>query len=98
MRCLHDGRMVAREVGSWAGVDLPVTRLRRQVLVTEPVAGLALRVQFTIDFGTSFYFHREGRGLLLGLSPIRLRLAGDPGLARGCDVGTILLAGQQRFF
>ncbi len=23
---------------------------------------------FTIDFGTSFYFHREGPGLLMGMS------------------------------
>ncbi|MCV2490965.1 FAD-binding oxidoreductase [Geodermatophilus sp. YIM 151500] len=56
------------EVGSWAGVDLPVTPLRRQILVTEPVAGLDPHTPFTIDFETSFYFHREGEGLLLGLS------------------------------
>jgi sarcosine oxidase subunit beta len=56
------------EVGSWAGVDLPVTPLRRQVLVTEPVPGLDPRTPFTIDFGTSFYFHGEGRGLLMGMS------------------------------
>lgn len=58
----------SREVGAWAGVDLPVTPLRRQVLVTGPVTGLAPAVPFTIDFGTSFYFHREGQGLLLGMS------------------------------
>jgi sarcosine oxidase, subunit beta len=56
------------EVGSWAGVDLPVTPLRRQVLVTEPVPGLDPHTPFTIDFETSFYFHREGAGLLLGMS------------------------------
>jgi sarcosine oxidase, subunit beta len=56
------------EVGSWAGVDLPVTPLRRQVLVTEPVPGLDPHTPFTIDFDTSFYFHGEGRGLLLGMS------------------------------
>lgn len=60
------------EVGSWAGVDLPVSPLRRQVLVTEPVPGLDPRTPFTIDFGTSLYFHAEGhgagRGLLLGMS------------------------------
>jgi sarcosine oxidase, subunit beta len=56
------------EVGSWAGVDLPVTPVRRQVLVTEPVPGLDPRTPFTIDFDTSFYFHGEGRGLLLGMS------------------------------
>jgi sarcosine oxidase subunit beta len=58
----------AAEVGSWVGVDLPVTPLRRQILVTEPVAGLDPNTPFTIDFGTTFYFHGEGRGLLLGMS------------------------------
>src|SRR5919107_2279310 len=56
------------EVGSWAGVDLPVTPLRRQILFTEPVPGLDPHTPFTIDFDTSFYFHREGPGLLLGMS------------------------------
>ena len=56
------------EVGAWAGVDLPVTPLRRQILVTEPVPGIDPHTPFTIDFGTSFYFHAEGEGLLLGMS------------------------------
>ncbi|WP_448639534.1 NAD(P)/FAD-dependent oxidoreductase [Geodermatophilus sp. URMC 63] len=56
------------QVGAWAGVDLPVTPLRRQILVTEPVPGLDPHTPFTIDFATSFYFHREGAGLLLGMS------------------------------
>jgi sarcosine oxidase, subunit beta len=56
------------EVGSWAGVDLPVTPLRRQVLVTGPVPGLDPHTPFTIDFDSSFYFHAEGEGLLLGMS------------------------------
>jgi sarcosine oxidase, subunit beta len=56
------------EVGAWAGVDLPVSPLRRQVLVTEPVPDLDPHTPFTIDFDTSFYFHREGRGLLMGMS------------------------------
>jgi sarcosine oxidase, subunit beta len=58
----------SQEVASWAGVDLPVTPLRRQILTTEPVSGLDPRTPFTIDFGTSFYFHGEGEGLLLGMS------------------------------
>jgi sarcosine oxidase, subunit beta len=58
----------SRQVGEWAGVDLPVTPLRRQVLVSEPISGLDPRTPFTIDFGTTFYFHREGPGLLLGMS------------------------------
>ena len=65
-------------VGSWVGVDLPVTPLRRQILVTEPVPGLAPQTPFTIDFDTTFYFHREGQGLLLGMS--------DPAETPGFDL------------
>ena len=55
-------------VGAMVGVDLPVTPERREIVVTEPVAGLDPRTPFTIDFGTSFYFHAEGAGLLMGMS------------------------------
>ncbi|MCX2733090.1 FAD-binding oxidoreductase [Saccharopolyspora sp. NFXS83] len=55
------------EVGAMAGVELPVRRLRRQILVTEPVPGLPDRLPFTIDFSTGFYFHDEGPGLLMGM-------------------------------
>ena len=58
----------SREVGELAGVDLPVVPLRRQILTTEPMAGLDPHTPFTIDFSTSFYFHGEGPGLLLGMS------------------------------
>ncbi len=58
----------SRQVGDLAGVSLPVEPLRRQVLTTEPMAGLDPHTPFTIDFSTSFYFHREGGGLLLGMS------------------------------
>ncbi len=53
------------EVGRWVGVDLPVRPLRRQIVVTDPVE-VPPDLPFTIDFGTSFYFHREGSGLLMG--------------------------------
>ena len=33
-----------------------------------PIPGLDPRTPFTVDFATSFYFHGEGRGLLLGMS------------------------------
>ncbi len=58
----------SRQVGSWFGVDLPVEPLRRQVLTTGPVPGRAPATPFTIDFSTSFYFHDEGPGLLVGMS------------------------------
>ncbi|RKT54902.1 NAD(P)/FAD-dependent oxidoreductase [Saccharothrix australiensis] len=55
-------------VGAMAGVDLPVTPLRRQVVFTGPVPDLPPALPMTIDFSSSFYFHREGPGLLVGMS------------------------------
>ena len=58
----------SRRCGAMAGVELPVTPLRRQVLFTEPIDDLPAELPFTIDFTSSFYFHREGPGLLIGMS------------------------------
>lgn len=63
----------SRAVGKMAGVELPVTPLRRQILVTEPLAAqLAPRfpatMPMTVDAATTFYLHREGPGVLLGMS------------------------------
>jgi sarcosine oxidase subunit beta len=84
--CVSTGTVVcatgawSAAVGRMAGVPLPVTPLRRQVLFTEPMAGLPPRLPMTIDFATSFYFHREGPGLLFGMS--------DPGERPGFDLHT----------
>jgi sarcosine oxidase, subunit beta len=56
------------QVGAMAGMPLPVTPLRRQVLFTTPMPELPSHIPMTIDFATSFYFHREGPGLLFGMS------------------------------
>src|SRR4051812_6327694 len=63
----------SRDLGAMAGVDLPVTPLRRQILVTEPLpeavaATLPTSMPMTIDAATTFYLHREGPGVLLGMS------------------------------
>ena len=60
-------------IGAMAGVPLPVTPLRRQILVTEPLdertaAALPPSMPMTIDAATTFYLHREGPGVLLGMS------------------------------
>lgn len=55
-------------IAGWAGISLPVTPLRRQILVTGPLDHLPGGMPFTIDFSTTFYFHREGPGILLGMS------------------------------
>lgn len=58
----------SQQVAAMAGVDLPVTPLRRQIVITEPVPGLPAQLPFTVEFASSFYFHGEGRGLLMGMS------------------------------
>jgi sarcosine oxidase, subunit beta len=58
----------SRACGAMVGVDLPVTPLRRQVLFTDAIEGLQGELPMTIDFTSSFYFHREGPGLLMGMS------------------------------
>jgi sarcosine oxidase subunit beta len=58
----------SRRCGAMAGVELPVEPLRRQILFTEAIDGLPADLPMTIDFATSFYFHREGPGLLMGMS------------------------------
>lgn len=56
------------QMAGWFGVDLPVEPLRRQIVTTGPVAGRSGPTPFTIDFSSSFYFHDEGPGLLIGMS------------------------------
>lgn len=71
------------QVGEWAGVELPVEPVRRQILLTEPIPGLAPGTPFTIDFESSFYFHGEGPGLLIGMSDPQQQ----PGFEMGRDDG-----------
>jgi len=68
----------AGQVGRMAGLDVPVTPLRRHIFIAQPARGAtwddtpyqgkvpSSRI-LVIDFATSFYFHREGGGLLFGM-------------------------------
>jgi len=59
----------SRGIGAMVGVDIPVAPVRRQIAFTEPLANLpASSPSLTIDFPSTFYFHPEGAGLLLGWS------------------------------
>lgn len=50
-----------------AGVDLPVEPVPRNVVVTSSFPGAPARRTLVIDAATSFYFHREGDGVLMGM-------------------------------
>lgn len=62
-------------IGAMAGVDLPVVPVRRMIGLTPPRP--APRVPFTLDLGTTMYFHNSRDGLLLGVSH-----AQQPGFCR----------------
>jgi heterotetrameric sarcosine oxidase beta subunit len=61
----------ARDIGTMVGLDVPILPYRRHIFITEPippsspVPGSRIMV---IDFETTFYFHREGAGILFGMS------------------------------
>jgi sarcosine oxidase subunit beta len=56
------------QIGKMTGVDIPVTPLRRQMFTTNPLKEVPQDFPFVIDFAKSLYFHREGEGLLIGMS------------------------------
>lgn len=64
-------------IGQMAGVNIPITPVRRQMLTTTPLPEISPDFPFVIDFAQSLYFHREGEGLLTGMS--------NPGQAPGFD-------------
>ena len=73
----------ARAIGRMAGIDVPVDPYRRHIFIAQPPPGgaswhvPASRIM-VIDFESSFYFHREGAGLLFGM--------GDPFEAPAFDL------------
>ncbi len=79
----------AKSIGRLMGVDVPVEPERRHIFIASAPGGgswdahrLAGRLPtskiLVIDFDTSFYFHREGGGLLFGM--------GDPDEKPGFDI------------
>jgi sarcosine oxidase subunit beta len=58
----------AARIAKLAGVEIPITPLRRQILTTTPLPDIPADFPFVIDFAQSLYFHREGEGLLTGMS------------------------------
>jgi sarcosine oxidase subunit beta len=68
----------ARQIGRMAGLDVPVLPYRRHIFITEPLlsrhASPSVKADvpdsriMVIDFESTFYFHREGAGILFGMS------------------------------
>jgi sarcosine oxidase subunit beta len=57
----------ARSIGRMAGADVPVDPIRRHIFIAAGAANVPSSHVMVIDFETTFYFHREGAGLLFGM-------------------------------
>jgi len=57
----------AGSIAASAGVALPLEPIPRMVVTTGPFDGMPARRTLVIDAGTSYYFHREGDGVLTGM-------------------------------
>lgn len=69
------------QIGQMAGLQLPIQPIRRQMFSTTPIPELPVDFPFVIDFAQALYFHREGEGLLIGMSNSNER----PGLDQTVD-------------
>jgi sarcosine oxidase subunit beta len=81
-------RTVLNAAGPWAGivsemagVRVPIVPIRRQMYTTTPMPDIPDDFPFVIDFAQSLYFHREGNGLLIGMSNANEK----PGLDQNVD-------------
>jgi len=66
---------VVLATGAWsaglattAGVPLPIEPVPRTIVTTGPFPGAPARRTLVIDAASSFYFHREGGGILMGMA------------------------------
>jgi sarcosine oxidase, subunit beta len=57
----------ARAVAAWAGMDLPITNIKRHIFCTGPVAAYPNSIPFTYEVELPWYMRREGPGLLIGM-------------------------------
>jgi glycine/D-amino acid oxidase-like deaminating enzyme len=80
-RILNAAGSWAGQIGKMAGVQIPIVPIRRQMFTTDPLKEIPEDFPFVIDFAQSLYFHREGEGLLIGMS----NQAEKPGFDQNVD-------------
>lgn len=85
-------RAVVNAAGPWAagvaamaGVDLPVTPVRRMLAPTEACPELPRTLPMVVDMGTGFHFRPEGQGVLMAWNDP----AEQPGFKSGVEPGFV---------
>ena len=64
-------------LGKGIGLEIPVFPIRRQWFVTENTNEIPHEFPFVIDFSQSLYFHRDGHGVLSGMSNHNQEIGAD---------------------
>jgi len=67
-RILNAAGPWSSQIGQMTGIHIPVSPIRRQMFTTSPLKEIPEDFPFVIDFARSLYFHRDGEGLLIGMS------------------------------
>jgi len=58
----------AKVVAGFAGIQVPVSPVRRQYFITKPLEWIPDNFPLLIDWGTGVYMHKESGGMLVGES------------------------------
>ncbi len=83
-------------IGEMAGIEVPVEPLRRQIVVTGPMPQVPSDFPFVIDFAQALYFHREGDGILTGMSNPNEEVGFDQSVDKDWEL-VHLMAAMERF-
>jgi sarcosine oxidase subunit beta len=57
----------ARQVGSWAELDLPITNYKRHIFITDEFREIPQNTPFVMDLEAEWYFRKEGENVLMGM-------------------------------
>lgn len=58
----------SQQIAAMAGLDMPIKPVRRLIGFTQPILPAPPTIPFTLDLGSTFYFHNSDDGLLFGIS------------------------------
>lgn len=62
----------AQEIGSWAGLEIPILNSARTIIVTDVIPDIPATRPFVEDVEMEWYFRPEGDGLLIGMGDKRV--------------------------